>query len=160
MFYTEVLTREKIKAGKYIIKKLLDEGWDVQAAAWLLHGDTPEPDEWYPGYESTKYWCLSFVMSRGAQSSEDWAFGRVAEIQKAYIDELYDDALYDDYFSVSVISPGESLGKALLELRSVEHPLGERVSSIRHWSRIEDSFVYNLGSTPEQKKTNLDSLAD
>ena len=156
MFYADTLTREKIKAGKYIIENLIQEGWDVQAAAWLLHGYTPEPDELYPGYEEHKYWCLHFIMPRGISNTDDWAFGRVRDLQKAYIDDLYEDALFDDQFPVSVNSPGESLANGLLELPPIKHPLGERKIP-KHSRNIRDGFVYNLKKAATQKRIIPDS---
>ena len=159
MFYTAILTREKIEAGKSIIDKLLAEGWEVHGAAWLLHGYIPELDEWHPGYESEKTWTLHFLMPTGTPETEDWAYGRVFDLRKAYVDELYDEPLLDDYFDISVSHPDSRLAKCLQELPSVKHPLGERMT-LRYSSSIREGFVYNLGTPPEQEKTGQDSPAD
>ena len=148
MLYTDILTREKIKAGKFIIEKLLEEGWEVHAAAWLLHGYTPEPDEWYPGYESEKTWTLHFLMPRGTPETEDWAFGRVFDLRNAYVSSLYDAPLLEDYFDISVSSPDDWQLKELLELHPVNHSLGER-RHYRHSPHIKDCFVYNLGKASD-----------
>ena len=156
MFYTDILTREKIRAGKFIIDKLLEEGWEIHGAAWLLHGYIPEPDEWYPGYESEKTWTLHFYMQGGTPETENWAYGRIFDLRKAYVEELYDDALLDDYFEISVSPPDARQMKRLLELPPPEHPLGER-RYYGHSSSIRDCFVYNLGETPATKAERKDA---
>lgn len=159
MFYADLLTREKIKAGKRIMDQLLAEGWEVHGAVWLWRGYAPEPDEWHPGHESGNSWTLHFLMPKGAPETEDWAYGRVFELRNACVAELYGDALFDDYFDISVSPPDDRQLKNLLDSHPVEHPLGER----RRYgpaAPIRDCFVYNLGKSPAQKKAAPDSPPD
>ena len=160
MFYFEILTREKIKAGKFILDKLVEEGWEVHGAAWLLHGDLPDDDEWYPGHEIFKCWSLHFFVQYDTRDSMLRADRRISEIRNAYVDEIYGDALIEDYFDIQVDSPDDGLAQWVIARprRNTEHPLGQRLYASNN--RIRDGFVYNLGTPPEQEKTGQDSPAD
>lgn len=161
MFYADILTREKIKAGKYILDKLAEEGWEVHGAAWLLHGRLPSDDEWYPGYEIFKHWSLHFLVKHYNREAAAYAYNRISELRNAYIDELYDDALFEDYFDVSVDSLDDRLAQWLINRRSsplVKHPLGYRLRECNN--DIRDGFVYNLSKSPAQKAVGQDSSQD
>ena len=160
MLYSDILTREKIKAGKFILDKLVEEGWEVQGAAWLLHGDLPDEDEWYPGHEIFKCWKLHFFVRYETRDSMFRADRRISEIRNTYIDESYGDALMEDYFDVGVDSPSDRLAQWVIDQppHKMEHPLGQRLH--RSSNRIRDGFVYNLGKPPEQKKIGQNSPTD
>ena len=160
MFYSDILTREKIKAGKFLLDKLVEEGWEVHCAAWLLHGQLPDDDEWYPGYEVLQRWSLHFFVQHDTREARMCANHRISELRDAYIDELYDDALFEDYFVISVDSPDDRLAEWLINRRSrpMENPLGERLHASSR--DIRDGFVYNLGKSPAQKKAAQDSSPD
>ena len=148
MFFTDILTKEKIKAGKYILNKLVDEGWEVHGAAWLLHGQLPSDDEWYPSYEIFKHWSLHFIVPHDILDIRC----RTLELRDAYINELYSDILAEDYFDISVDSPDDRLAKWLISQNPCPrtHPLGERLRANNR--DIRDGFVYNLQkiATPER----------
>ena len=84
MFYSDILTREKIKAGKFILDRLVEEGWEVHGAAWLLHGELPDEDEWYPGYEIHKDWRLHFFVRHDTREAMMCADHRIPELRNAY----------------------------------------------------------------------------
>ena len=152
MFFTDILTKEKIKAGKYILNKLVDEGWEVHGAAWLLHGHLPSDDEWYPSYEIFKHWSLHFIVPHDTLEVRINIRCRTLELRDAYINELYSDILAEDYFDISVDSPDTRLAKWLISQnpRPMTHPLGERLRANNR--DIRDGFVYNLQkiATPER----------
>ena len=153
MLYSDILTREKIKAGKYIVDKFMAEGWEVRCAAWLLHGSMPEDDEWYPGYEIDKEWALHVFVPHYTIEVLTGAYKRIAALRDDCIDRMYGDALAEDYFRVSVEALDNMLARWFINLPAhpVEHPVGERL----HFSsnHIRDGFVYNLKQTagPERE---------
>lgn len=151
MLYSDILTREKIKAGKHIIDEFIAEGWEVRCAAWLLHRAMPDDDEWYPGYELVKEWTLHLFVPHNNRETRSCAYNRISALRDACINRMYGDTLSEDYFRISVESLDNPLARWFTNLPAypMEHPLGHRLpAGSRH---IRDGFVYNLQKTTAGK---------
>lgn len=152
MLYSDILTRETIKAGKHIIDEFIAEGWEVHCAAWLLHGSASEDDEWYPGYEIIKEWKLHVLVPQDNRDALSCARRRISALRDACIDRMYGDALPEDYFRILVEPLDSFLAEWFTSLPAypMEHPLGHRLPATNS-NHIRDGFVYNLKQTAAGK---------
>ena len=155
MLYSDILTREKIKAGKHIVDEFIAEGWEVHCAAWLLHGSVSEDDEWYPGYEIIKEWKLHVFVPHDDHETWIGARNRISALRDACINRMYGETLDEDYFRISVESLDNPLAQWFTSLPAypMDHPTGHRLSYTSS-NHIWDGFVYNLkpAAAPEVER--------
>ena len=144
VLYSDILSREKIEAGKAILDKLIEEGWEVQTAAWIVDADT-----------TVKRWQLCFSLRLEDSESRQQASHRVWELEKACLADLYDVPLYDDTFGASITFQDSLLTKAVFSKYPVHHPIGQR-ESFHFMDSSWEFFIYNLNHTPVHENARGD----